>query len=167
MRTNKNLGPEKSNLNNMRVFNTELIIQLKRVKKEWRKLINLHFKLHILPTIAKKAHNFWCGLLEQFFLLIITFCTYLENVAILNLKPFEIFCYQFPSARGCSGVETYEAETAANSMLWEVFAKNQMIFMNLRNSFSTIFSPNVNIISNVWNLANHLWQTGLACQVSL
>ena len=46
-----------------------------------------------------------------------------ENVAILNLKPFEIFFYQFASASGFSGVETYEAETAADSILWEVFAK--------------------------------------------
>ena len=37
-----------------------------------------------------------------------------------------------------SGVDTYEAEIAADSIIWELFAKQSAECLNLRNSFITI-----------------------------
>ena len=39
-----------------------------------------------------------------------------------------------------SGVDTYEAEIAANSIIWELFARKSAECLNLRNSFITISS---------------------------
>ena len=35
-----------------------------------------------------------------------------------------------------SGIDTYEAEIAADSMIWELFARKSAEWMNLRNSFT-------------------------------
>ena len=37
-----------------------------------------------------------------------------------------------------SGVDTYEAEIAADSIIWELFARKSAECLNLRNSFITI-----------------------------
>ena len=39
-----------------------------------------------------------------------------------------------------SGVDTYEAEIAADSIIWELFAKESAECLNLRNLFITISS---------------------------
>ena len=58
--------------------------QLERVKKEWRKLQNLHFDLHILPTIIDGIY--------AYLLLLITFCTYLESCSNLEFEAIYKFC---------------------------------------------------------------------------
>ena len=42
---------------------------------------------------------------------------------IFNLKPFEIFMYQFLRAIWFVGFDTYKADTSADSIIWEVFEK--------------------------------------------
>ena len=46
-----------------------------------------------------------------------------KDVAILNLKPFKKFMYHFLSASGIVRLTPIEADTAADSIIWEVFAK--------------------------------------------
>ena len=42
-----------------------------------------------------------------------------------------------------SGVDTYEAEITADSIIWELFARKSAESLNLRNSFITISSSHV------------------------
>jgi hypothetical protein len=66
------------------------------------------------------AQNFYMHLLKQYFLLLII----LEDVAILNWKQF--FYLTVSQCKWVSGVDTDEAEIAADSIIWELFAKNQL-----------------------------------------
>ena len=58
--------------------------QLERVKKEWRKLQNLHFDLHILPTIFDGTY--------AYLLLLITFWTFLERFSNFEFETIYKFC---------------------------------------------------------------------------
>ena len=55
-----------------------------RVKKEWRKLQNLHFDLQILPSIIDGTY--------AYLLLLITFFTYLERCSNFEFGAIHKFC---------------------------------------------------------------------------
>ena len=80
------------------------------------------------------------SLLEQFFMLLITFCTYFERCS--NFEFEAIFYVIVSKCKWVSGVDTYEAEIAADSIIWELFARKSAECLNLRNSFITISMPN-------------------------
>ena len=80
------------------------------------------------------------SLLKQYFLLLITFCTYFERCS--NFE-FEAIYFSYVIVSKCkwvSGVDTYEAEIAGDSIMWELFARKSAECLNLRNSLITIFS---------------------------
>ena len=103
--------------------------------------------LCILPRdwyyIQKDSKFLMCtliSLLKQYFLLLITFCTYFERCS--NFE-FEAIYFSYVIVSKCkwvSGVDTYEAEIAGDSIMWELFARKSAECLNLRNSLITIFS---------------------------
>ena len=80
------------------------------------------------------------NLLKQCFLLLIILCTYLERCSNFELEANYIFYVTVFQCKWVSGVDTYEAEIAADSIIWELFAKKSAECLNLRNSFITISS---------------------------
>ena len=78
------------------------------------------------------------NLLKQYFLLLILFCIYLERCSNFELEAIQIFYVTVSQCKWVSGVDTYEAEIAADSMIWELFAWKSAECLNLRNSFITI-----------------------------
>ena len=65
----------------------------------------------------------------------------MKYVAILNSKQIKIFMYITVSqCMWVSGVDTYEAEIAADSIILEPFARKSAEYLNLRNSFISISS---------------------------
>ena len=53
---------------------------------------------------------------------------------------FYVTVYQ---CKWVSGVDTYEAEIAADSIIWELFAKKSAECLNLHNSFITISNSGI------------------------
>jgi len=62
----------------------------------------------------------------------------LKDVAILNSKQIKKFYVIVSQCK--SGVDTYEGEIAADSIIWELFAKKSAECFYLCNSFITISS---------------------------
>ena len=50
----------------------------------------------------------------------------LKDLAILSWKQIDFFYVTVSQCKWVSGVDTYEAEIAADSIIWELFAKNQL-----------------------------------------
>ena len=80
------------------------------------------------------------SLLKQYFLLLITFCTYFERCSNFEFEAIYIFYVIVYQCKWVSGVDTYKAEIAADSIIWELFARKSAECLNLRNSFITISS---------------------------
>ena len=78
------------------------------------------------------------SLLKQYFLLLITFCTYFERSSNFEFEAVWIFYVIVSQCKWVSGVDTYEAEIAADSIIWELFARKSAECLNLHNSFITI-----------------------------
>ena len=78
------------------------------------------------------------NLLKQYFLLLIIFYIYLEICSNFELEAILIFYVTLSQCKWVSGIDTYEAEIAADSRIWELFAKKSAECLNLRNSFITI-----------------------------
>ena len=83
------------------------------------------------------------SLLKQYFLLLITFCTYFERCSDFEYEAIEFFYVTVSQCKWVSGVDTYEAEIAADSIIWELFAKKSAECLNLRISFITISTENL------------------------
>ena len=83
------------------------------------------------------------SLLKQYFLLLITFCTYFERCSNFEFEAVLIFYVTVSQCKWVSGVDTYEAEIAADSIIWELFARESAECLNLRNSFITISRPSI------------------------
>ena len=49
-----------------------------------------------------------------------------------------------------SGVDTYEAEIAADLIIWELFARKSAECLNLGNSFITISSETQKCLTEIW-----------------
>ena len=64
----------------------------------------------------------------------------MNTVAILNWKHIIFFYVTVYQCKWVSGVDTYEAEIAADSIIWELFANKAAECLNLRNSLITISS---------------------------
>ena len=101
--------------------------------------------LCILPRdwyhIQKGSKLLMCTLisiLKQYFLLLITFCTYFERCSNFEFEAVWIFYVIVSQCKWVSGVDTYEAEIAADSIIWELFARKSAECLNLCNSFITI-----------------------------
>ena len=77
------------------------------------------------------------SLLKQYFLLLLTFCTYFERCSNFEFEAIQIFYLIVSKCKWISGVDTYEAEIAADSIIWELFARKSAEWLNLRNSFIT------------------------------
>ena len=62
----------------------------------------------------------------------------LKNVAILifEIEAILSFMYQFLSANGLAAFDTYEAETAADAIIWNVFARKSADFHEFCHSLS-------------------------------
>ena len=86
------------------------------------------------------------NLLKQCFLLLIILCTYLERCSNFELEANYNFYVTVFQCKWVSGVDTYEAEIAADSIIWELFARKSAECLNLRNSFITI--SNVDIVAD-------------------
>ena len=84
--------------------------------------------------------------LKQHFLPLITFCTYFERCSNFEFEAVRIFYVIVSQCKWVSGIDTYEAEIAADSIIWELFARKSAECWNLRNLFITIssFSQNTN-----------------------
>ena len=67
------------------------------------------------------------NLSKQYFLLLIIFCTYLERCSNFELEANQIFYVTVSQCKWVSGVGTYEAEIAADSIIWELFAKKNQL----------------------------------------
>ena len=80
------------------------------------------------------------SLLKQHFLLLINFCIYFERCSNFEFEAVWIFYVIVFQCKWVSGVDTYEAEIAADSIIWELFARKSAECLNLRNSFITISS---------------------------
>ena len=94
------------------------------------------------------------NLLKQYFLLLIIFCTYLERCSNFELEAIWISYVTASQCKWVSGVDTYEAEIAADSIIWELFAKKSAECLNLRNSFITIpILKNVFLLT--WVILHH------------
>ena len=78
------------------------------------------------------------------------FCTSLERCSNFELEADLIFYVTVSQCKWVSGVDTYEAEIAADSIIWELFAKKSAECLNLRNSFITISR-----LSRNWQFALH------------
>jgi hypothetical protein len=78
------------------------------------------------------------SLLKQYLLLLITICTYFERCSNFEFKAVYIFYVIVFQCKWVSGIHPYEAEIAADSILWELFARKSAECLNLRNSFITI-----------------------------
>jgi hypothetical protein len=63
------------------------------------------------------------NLLKQYFLLLIIFCTYLERCSNFELEANQILYVTVSQCKWVSGVDTYQAEITADSIIWELFAK--------------------------------------------
>ena len=101
--------------------------------------------LCILPRdwyyIQKGSKLLMCtliSLLKQHFLLLINFCIYFERCSNFEFEAVWIFYVIVFQCKWVSGVDTYEAEIAADSIIWELFARKSTECLNLRNSFITI-----------------------------
>ena len=57
---------------------------------------------------------------------------------LMDTKANNFFYVTVSQCKWVSGVDTYEAEVAADSILWELFAKESAECLNLCNSFITI-----------------------------
>ena len=89
------------------------------------------------------------SLLKQYFLLLITFCTYFERCS--NFE-FEAIYFSYVIVSKCkwvSGVDTYEAEIAADSIIWELCARKSAECLNLRNSFITTLKERRYLVSGL------------------
>ena len=80
------------------------------------------------------------SLLKQHFLLLINLCIYFERCSNFEFKAVWIFYVIVFQCKWVSGVDTYEAEIAADSIIWELFARKSAECLNLCNSFITISS---------------------------
>ena len=60
----------------------------------------------------------------------------------MNWKQIIFFYVIISQCKWVSGVDTYEAEIAADSMIWELFGKKSAECLNLHNSFITISDVN-------------------------
>ena len=78
------------------------------------------------------------SLLKQHFLLLINFCIYFERCSNFEFEAVWIFYVIVFQCKWVSGVGTYEAKIAADSIIWELFARKSAECLNLRNSFITI-----------------------------
>ena len=74
---------------------------------------------------------------KAIFLLLIIFCTYFERCINIELEAIQIFYAIVSQCKWVSGVDTYEAEIGADSIIWELFARKSAECLNLRNSFIT------------------------------
>ena len=112
------------------------------------KTVFFHFDLHIVPTVLNGINAYYQEtvitskkvLLKQYFLLFITFSTYFEASSNFEFEAILIFYVIFSQCKWVSGVDTYEAEIAANSIIWELCAKKSAECLNLCSSFITISS---------------------------
>ena len=73
-------------------------------------------------------------------MLLITFCTYFVRCSNFEFEAVLIFYVTVSQCKWVSGVDTYEAEIAADSIVWEQFARKSAECLNLPNSFITISS---------------------------
>ena len=73
------------------------------------------------------------NLLNQYFLLLIIFYIYLERSSNFELKVIKNLYLTVSQCKWGSGVDTYEAEIAADSRIWELFAKKSAECLNLCN----------------------------------
>ena len=80
-------------------------------------------KILVLYPKRLKTSNVYYYLLKQKFLLLIIFCTYLEICSNFELEANQIFYVTVFQCKWVSGVDTYEAEIAADLIIWELFAK--------------------------------------------
>ena len=78
-------------------------------------------------------------MLEINFLLLFTFCTYLEECSNFEIEAILRFMYQFLSANGLATFDTYEAETAADAIIWNGFARKSADIHEFCHSLS--FDP--------------------------
>ena len=69
------------------------------------------------------------SLLEQYCLVLITFCTYLERSSDFEFAAIQNFYVTVFKCKWVSGVDTYEAAIVADSMIWKVFATH--LFTNI------------------------------------
>ena len=93
---------------------------------------------YFIPKDSKFLMCTIINLLKQCFLLLIILCTYLERCSNFELEANQIFYLTVFQCKWVSGVNTYEAEIATNSIILEPFAKKSAECLNLRNSFITI-----------------------------
>ena len=67
----------------------------------------------------------------------------MKDVCNFDFEAIQIFYVIFSKRKWVSGVDTYdtyEADIAADSIIWELFARKSAECLNLRNSFTTISS---------------------------
>ena len=62
----------------------------------------------------------------------------MKDVAILNWKQIRFFYVTVFQCKWVSGVDTYEAEIAADSIIWELFARKSAECLNLRSLLSLV-----------------------------
>ena len=95
------------------------------------------------------------SLLKQYFLLLITFCTYFERCSNFEFEAIQIFYVIVSKCKWVSRIDNYEAEIAADSIIWELFARKSAECLNHRNSFITIsrFPGSGRATSVFWPLA--------------
>ena len=80
------------------------------------------------------------SLLKQYFLHIITCCTYFERCS--NFEYEAIYNFYVIVSKWVCGVDTYKVEIGADSIIWEVFARKSVEYLKLCNSFITTSSLN-------------------------
>ena len=86
------------------------------------------------------------SLLKQYFLLLMTFFIYFERCNNFEVEAISIFYVIFFQCKWVSGVDNYEAEIAADSVIWELIARKSAECLNLRNSFITISSSGSSLV---------------------
>ena len=73
------------------------------------------------------------SLLKQYFLLLITFCAYFEKCSNFEFEAIQILYLIVSKCKWVSGIDTYEAEIGADSIIWELFARKSAEWLNFRN----------------------------------
>ena len=63
------------------------------------------------------------SLLKQYFLHLITFCADFEKCSNFEFEAIQILYLIVSKCKWVSRVDNYEAEIAADSIIWELFAK--------------------------------------------
>ena len=101
--------------------------------------------LVLYPKRFKTSYVYFNKSAEAIFLLLITICSCFERCRNFKFEAVWIFYVIVSQWKWVSGIDTYEAEIAAGSIIWDLFARKSVECLNLHNSFIT-----VSILGIVW-----------------